>query len=67
MVLKVWGRGSAANAQKVLWCLGELGVPFEHHEDGVKEAQPGEVAYLAVKNALAVPLMDDDGFVLWGH
>ena len=38
MVLKVWGRGSAANAQKVLWCLGELGVPFEHHEAGVKEA-----------------------------
>lgn len=45
--------------------MGELGVPFEHHEAGVKEALPGEAAYLSVKNALAVPLMDDDGFVLW--
>lgn len=64
-MLKVWGRGSVANVQKVLWCLGELGVPFDHFDHGADPADPRDRAYLACKTAEAVPILDDDGFVLW--
>ena len=29
-MLKVWGRCSSFNVQKVLWLVGELGLPHEH-------------------------------------
>jgi len=29
-MLKVWGRRSSFNVQKVLWFLGELGLVYEH-------------------------------------
>lgn len=32
--LKVWGRASSANVQKVLWALAELGRPFERIDAG---------------------------------
>ena len=64
-MLKVWGRRSVANVQKVLWCLGELGVPFDHFDHGGDPADPRFRAYLACKTAEAVPILDDDGFILW--
>ena len=29
-MLKVWGRRSSFNLQKVMWLVGELGLPHEH-------------------------------------
>jgi glutathione S-transferase len=29
-MLKIWGRRSSANVQKVLWLVGELDLPHEH-------------------------------------
>jgi len=29
-MLKVWGRRSSFNVQKVLWLVGELGLAHEH-------------------------------------
>ena len=28
-MLKIWGRASSSNVQKVLWCCAELDLPFE--------------------------------------
>ena len=64
-MLKIYGRRSTANVQKVTWCLGELDVPFEHDQSGVEGKTPRDLAYLGAKSATAVPVMDDDGFVLW--
>lgn len=64
-MLKIYGRGVTANVQKVTWCLGELGIPFEHDELGARGSTPRDFAYLGGKSATAVPVMDDDGFVLW--
>lgn len=64
-MLTVWGRGSVANVQKVLWCLAELGVPFEHVEHRASPSDRRDRAYLAAKDADVVPVLDDDGFVLW--
>ncbi len=63
-MLKVWGLASAANAQKVLWCLGELGLPFEHVTTALVPAAPVDQAYLALQGDV-VPVIDDDGFVLF--
>ena len=69
MSLIVWGRGRAANVQKVLWCLAEMGTSFEHREDGVSPSDifsdPSVMAYLASKRPPIVPVIDDGGFVLW--
>ncbi len=64
-MLKIYGRRSTANVQKVTWCLGELDIPFEHDQTGVGGKTPRDLAYLGAKSATAVPVMDDDGFVLW--
>jgi glutathione S-transferase len=29
-MIKVWGRMSSTNVQKVMWCIDELGVTHEH-------------------------------------
>ena len=33
-MIEVFGRTNSVNVQKVLWCLGELGVPFERYDAG---------------------------------
>ena len=64
-MLKVWGLASAANAQKVLWCLGELGIPFEHiAAPAAAPAAPVDRAYLALQGDV-VPMIDDGGLTLF--
>ena len=31
-MLKIWGRSTSANVQKVLWCCAELDLPFDHED-----------------------------------
>jgi glutathione S-transferase len=65
-VLKVWGKTSVANVQKVMWCLGELGIPYQHAERNPDRGDPSERAYLTLKGAAVVPMIEEeDGFVLW--
>jgi len=64
-VLKLWGRRETANVQKATWCIAELGIPVDHQELGVKGTTPRDIAYLNGKAATAIPVLDDDGFVLW--
>jgi glutathione S-transferase len=33
-VLEIWGRKNSVNVQKVLWCCGELGIPFRRYDAG---------------------------------
>ena len=33
-MLKIWGRASSSNVQKVLWCCAELEIPFERVDVG---------------------------------
>jgi glutathione S-transferase len=66
MGLTVWGRPRAANVQKVMWCLAELGTEFTQVSDTAAVAGARDAAYLgAVRKPPLVPVLDDDGFVLW--
>lgn len=64
-MLKIWGRANSVNVQKVLWCLGELGVQFERRDVGGLYGGNREPDYLARNPTGLVPMISDDGFDLW--
>jgi glutathione S-transferase len=77
-VLKVWGRPTSTNTQRVLWTLVEAGVPYEltlaSGTTGEKGyVWQGEVPFGIVDNASylsmnpngTIPTIDDGGFILW--
>jgi glutathione S-transferase len=64
-VIEVFGRTNSVNVQKVLWCLGELEVPFERYDVGGLYGGNKEPDFLARNPTGLVPLISDDGFDLW--
>lgn len=64
-MIEVYGRANSANTQKVLWCLDELGVPFERHDVGGLYGGNKEPGFLARNPTGRVPLTSDGGFDLW--
>jgi len=63
-MLKIWGRRSSFNVQKVLWLAGELGLDYEHND--VLPRSPGTrtPTFQALNPNARVPVIEDDGFVL---
>jgi len=64
-VLKIWGRTNSVNVQKVLWCLAELGLPYERIDAGLQHGKNNEAWYLALNPNGRVPLLQDGDFSLW--
>ena len=64
-MLKIWGRTNSSNVQKVLWCCGELDVPFERIDAGMQFGVNDTPEYKAMNPNGLVPTIDDEGFVLW--
>jgi glutathione S-transferase len=64
-MLKILGRKTSGNTQKVLWCCDELGIAYEREDVGREFGKNHEPAYLALNPNARVPTIVDDGFVLW--
>ena len=65
-MLKIWGRNTSSNVQKVIWALGEMKLPFERIDVGGAFGKTRETSYLAMNpNSLVPTLEEDDGFTLW--
>jgi glutathione S-transferase len=64
-VLTIWGRTNSVNVQKVLWCLAELGVPYERIDAGLQFGKNKEPWYLALNPNGRIPLLQDGDFTLW--
>ena len=64
-MIEVWGRANSLNVQKVLWCLGELGVQFERYDAGGLYGVNKEPDFLSRNPTGLVPLLSEDGFDLW--
>lgn len=62
---KLWGRLSSINVQKATWCLDEIGAPYERVDAGGAFGIVDTPAYRAMNPNGLVPVLDDDGFVLW--
>jgi len=65
-MLKVWGRNTSSNVQKVMWAVGEIGLPHERIDIGGPFGKNREKPYLAVNpNGLVPTIEEEDGFTLW--
>jgi glutathione S-transferase len=64
-VLKILGRKTSSNVQKVLWCCGEIGLPFEREDIGGEFGKNKSPEYLALNPNGLVPTIDEGGFILW--
>lgn len=64
-MLKVWGRRSSFNVQKVLWLVGELGHAHEHIPAGGSFGIKDAAEFLAMNPHGRVPLIDDNGTIVW--
>jgi glutathione S-transferase len=64
--MKIWGRKDGSNVIKVMWCIGELGIPHERIDWGGPFGGNDDPAYLAKNpNGRLPTLEEDDGFTLW--
>jgi glutathione S-transferase len=64
-MLKIWGRNTSINVQKVMWAIGELGIQHERVDIGGPFGKNNEAAYLAMNPNGLVPTLEEDGFLLW--
>jgi glutathione S-transferase len=65
-VIRIWGRNTSANVQKVMWTVGELGLACERVDIGGPFGKNREADYLARNpNGLIPTLEEEDGFLLW--
>src|SRR6266851_5547666 len=64
-MIKIWGRNTSVNVQKVMWAVGELGLQHERIDVGGPFGKNNEPAYLAMNPNGLVPTLQEDGFLLW--
>ena len=63
--LHIWGRMSSINVKKVIWTAQELGLDFQRTEAGGAFGLVKTPEYLRLNPNSLVPVIEDDGFVLW--
>jgi glutathione S-transferase len=64
-MLRIWGRLSSINVQKVVWCADELGLAYERIDAGGAFGVNHTPEYLKLNPNALVPTIEEDGFVLW--
>ncbi|HLK70971.1 MAG TPA: glutathione S-transferase N-terminal domain-containing protein [Steroidobacteraceae bacterium] len=64
-MLKVWGRRSSLNVQKVMWLIGELQLPHEHIPAGGTFGRLDEAQFRALNPHGRVPVIQDGELAVW--
>jgi glutathione S-transferase len=64
-MLKVYGRKTSVNVQKVMWAVAELGLPHTRADVGGPFGGTDTPEYGAMNPNRLVPVIDDEGFILW--
>ena len=65
-MLKIWGRNTSSNVQKVIWALAEMKIPFERIDVGGAFGKTKDAFYLKMNpNSLVPTLEEEDGFTMW--
>ena len=65
-MIKIWGRNTSSNVQKVMWAVGELNLEHQRIDIGGAFGMNKEPKYLAMNpNGLVPTLEEEDGFLLW--
>ncbi|KPB77438.1 glutathione S-transferase family protein [Pseudomonas cannabina] len=64
-MLRILGKSSSINVRKVLWACEELRIPFQQEDWGSGFNPTDTAEFLALNQNAMVPVIVDDGFVLW--
>ena len=64
-MLRVLGRGTSGNVQKVVWLLEELGTPYKREDYGRQFNNTQDPAYLTINPNGKVPTLVDGEEVVW--
>jgi glutathione S-transferase len=64
-MLRIWGRRSSFNVQKVLWLVGELGIAHEHIPAGGTFGRLDEPQFRALNPHGLVPVLEDGDTAVW--
>lgn len=64
-MLKIWGRATSINVQKVMWTVAELELPHERIDVGGAFGGTDTDAYRALNPNGLIPTLEDDGAVVW--
>ena len=64
-MLKVWGRRSSFNVQKVMWLIGELDLSHEHIDAGGSFGGLDAPEFQAMNPHGRVPVIRDGGTIVW--
>ena len=64
-MLRVLGRATSGNVQKVLFLLEELGIPYQREDYGRQFNNTQDAAYLGLNPNGKVPTLVDGDVVIW--
>jgi len=64
-MIRIWGRANSVNVKKALWCLEELGLPYERIDAGMQYGVVNTPEYRRMNPNGVVPTLEEDGFILW--
>lgn len=64
-MLRIWGRTSSSNVQKVMWAVAELGLAYERIDVGGAFGGLDTPEYLAMNPNRLIPVVNDGGTVIW--
>jgi glutathione S-transferase len=64
-MLRVLGRSTSGNVQKVIWLLEELGVPYRREDYGRQFNNTSDAAYLRLNPNGKVPTLVDGELAVW--
>ena len=65
-MLTVWGRKTSSNVQALMWCIGELGLPYLRHDAGHRYGGTDTPSFLAMNPNGTVPVLRDGaGEPIW--
>ena len=63
--VRIYGYAGSINVRKVLWACDEIAIPYVREDWGRGHRSPSEPAFLALNPMAMVPVLDDDGQILW--
>ena len=66
MTLTIWGRKTSSNVQALMWCIDEIGLPYQRYDVGHIYGGNDTTEFLAMNPNGTVPVLrDGDGPPLW--
>ena len=64
-MLTIWGRRNSINVQKVMWAVGDLGLPHQRIDAGGPFGGLNDPGFVAMNPMKRIPVIDDGGTIVW--